>query len=128
MEDTPAAMRSLDVIVHASTAREPFGMVIIEGMACGKAVIVSPAGGAGELCIDGEDALTHVTGDPADLARQIQRLATDHQLRRRLGVAGRAVAVRRFAGDRLARELVAVYRSAGVMRSRRLRRRPLCRW
>jgi glycosyltransferase involved in cell wall biosynthesis len=112
VEDTPAAMRSLDVIVHASTAPEPFGMVIIEGMACGKAVIVSPTGGAGELCIDGEDALAHAPGDAADLARQIQRLASDEQLRRRLGTAGRAVAVRRFAGDRLARELVTVYRSA----------------
>ncbi len=45
VEDVPAAMRSLDVIVHASTDPEPFGMVIIEGMACGKAVIASPGRG-----------------------------------------------------------------------------------
>ena len=90
LEDTPAAMRSLDVIVHASTAPEPFGMVIIEGMACGKAVIASQAGGAAELFIDGEDALAHRPGDAAALARQIQRLASDGQLRRRLGDGGRA--------------------------------------
>jgi glycosyltransferase involved in cell wall biosynthesis len=114
VDDTPSAMRALDVIVHASTSPEPFGMVIIEGMACGKAVIVSPTGGAGELCIDGEDALAHVPGDAADLARQIQRLASNAQLRQRLGEAGRAVAVRRFAGDRLASELIGAYRSAAV--------------
>ncbi|MGB6946352.1 MAG: glycosyltransferase family 4 protein [Bryobacteraceae bacterium] len=113
LEDTPAAMRSLDVIVHASTAREPFGMVIIEGMACGKSVIASQAGGAAELFVDGEDALGHPPGDAAALARQIQRLASDGQLRSRLGNAARAVAARRFAGQRLAGELLAAYRAGG---------------
>jgi glycosyltransferase involved in cell wall biosynthesis len=113
LKDTAAAMRSLDVIVHASTAPEPFGMVIIEGMACGKPVIVSPTGGAGELFIDGEDALGHAPGDPADLARQIQRLAMDDGLRLRLGTAARAMAERRFTGERLANELLTVYRSVG---------------
>ena len=113
LEDTPAAMRSLDVIVHASTAREPFGMVIIEGMACGKPVIASQAGGAAELFVDGEDALGHPPGDAAALARQIQRLASDGQLRVRLGTAARAVAVQRFTGERLAGELLSAYRAAG---------------
>lgn len=111
LKDTPAAMRSLDVIVHASTAPEPFGMVIIEGMACGKPVIVSPTGGAGELFIEGEDALGHTPGDPADLARQIQRLANDPGLRFRLGAAARAVAEQRFTGERLASELLTVYQA-----------------
>ena len=30
-DDVPAALRSLDIVVHASTAPEPFGMVIAEG-------------------------------------------------------------------------------------------------
>ena len=49
VEDTAEAMRALDVVVHASTRPEPFGMVIVEGMACGKAVLASGAGGSGEL-------------------------------------------------------------------------------
>jgi glycosyltransferase involved in cell wall biosynthesis len=110
LDDIPAAMRSLDVIVHASTEPEPFGMVIIEGMACGKAVIVSKAGGAAELLIDGEDALGHAPGDVAALAYQIQRLASDQQLRQRLGAAARVVVAQRFSGERLAGELLAVYR------------------
>ena len=40
------AIRALDVVVHASTSPEPFGLVIAEAMACGRAVIVSDAGGA----------------------------------------------------------------------------------
>jgi glycosyltransferase involved in cell wall biosynthesis len=111
LEDVPAAMRSLDIIVHASTQPEPFGMVIIEGMACGKPVIASTAGGAAELYVDGESALAHQLGDPAALAQQIERLALDPQLRQRLGTAGRVVAQRRFHGERLANELLTVYRA-----------------
>jgi len=111
IEDTAAAIRSLDIVVHASTQPEPFGMVIIEGMACGKSVIVSQAGGAAELFVDGEDALGHAPGDPAALARQIQRLASDEQLRQRLGSAARRVAVQNFHGERLASELLLVYRT-----------------
>ena len=111
LEDTPAAMRSLDVIVHASTEPEPFGMVIIEGMACGRAVIASQAGGAAELFVDGESALAHPPGDSAELARQIERLSRDEGLRRSLGQAGRANAEKMFDGKRLADELRAVYAS-----------------
>jgi glycosyltransferase involved in cell wall biosynthesis len=110
IEDTPAAMRSLDIIVHASTQPEPFGMVIVEGMACGKAVIASQAGGASELFTDGENALAHKPGDSSGLARQIERLSLDKPLRDALGKSGRASAERLFHGKRLVRELLAFYR------------------
>jgi glycosyltransferase involved in cell wall biosynthesis len=111
LEDIPAAMRSLDIIVHASTQPEPFGMVIIEGMACGKAVIASQAGGAEELFVEDQDALGHAPGDAAALAHQIERLASDLPLRQRLGARARQVAVKRFQGETLASELLAVYRT-----------------
>jgi glycosyltransferase involved in cell wall biosynthesis len=110
LEDTPAAMRSLDVIVHASTQPEPFGMVIIEGMACGRAVIASQAGGAAELFVDGENALAHPPGDAAALARQIVRLSRDEGLRSKLGSAGRTTAAIHYHGKRLAAELLDLYR------------------
>ena len=112
LEDPSAAMRSLDVIVHASTQAEPFGMVIIEGMACGKPVIASQAGGAAELFVDGENALGHVPGDSAGLARQLERLSGDAQLRNRLGEAGRATVERHYQRKRLAEQLAIVYREA----------------
>jgi glycosyltransferase involved in cell wall biosynthesis len=111
LSDTAAAMRSLDVIVHASTEPEPFGMVIAEGMACGKAVIACQAGGASELFVDGENALAHSPGDVDGLAAQILLLASNEELRRQLGKAGRAVAEQLYSGKRLAQELLAVYRN-----------------
>jgi glycosyltransferase involved in cell wall biosynthesis len=109
VEDTPGAMRSLDVIVHASTDPEPFGMVIIEGMACGKAVIASQAGGASELFQDGNNALGHEPGDVVALQQQLLRLIGNPDLRCRLGRAGRATVERSFEGSRLARQLLSVY-------------------
>jgi glycosyltransferase involved in cell wall biosynthesis len=110
LEDSPAAMRCLDVVVHASTQPEPFGMVIIEGMACGKAVIASQGGGATELFTDGENAVAHLPGDPAELARQIERLSRDEGLRKKLGKAGRETVERHYHGRRLAGELLELYR------------------
>jgi len=112
LSDTAAAMRSLDIVVHASTKPEPFGMVIAEGMACGKAVIASQAGGAAELFSDGHDAVGHPPGDAAALARQIGCLASDHALRGHLGAAGRQTAERLFHRERLTSGLLEVYREA----------------
>jgi glycosyltransferase involved in cell wall biosynthesis len=110
LEDTPAAMRSLDIVVHASTQPEPFGMVIIEGMACGRAVIASQSGGAAELFTDGENALGHPSGNSAALLRQIERLSQDREWRSALGKAGRTTVELHYHGRRLAAELLELYR------------------
>lgn len=108
--DRPAqAMRALDVVVHASTQPEPFGLVIAEGMACGRAVIVSEAGGAAELVEEKVNALTHQPGDAQELAERIVELATDSNLRAKLGTAGRITAERRFDRSRLSQELIPIY-------------------
>ena len=102
-------MRSLDILVHASTQPEPFGLVIVEGMACGRAVIVSEAGGAMELIEAGINALGHPPGDAVRLSERLTELATDPGLRARLGKAGRATAEQRFNRTRLAGELIPIY-------------------
>lgn len=107
--DTAAAMRSLDIVVHASTKPEPFGMVIVEGMASGKAVLAASAGGASELFTDGVDALGHVPGDAAMLSERIALLASDDELRRRLGREGRRTAQRVYHRRRLVGELLGLY-------------------
>jgi glycosyltransferase involved in cell wall biosynthesis len=111
--ERPASLlRALDVVVHASTQPEPFGLVIAEAMACGRAVVVSAAGGAAELIEDGVDALTHPPGDVDALAAVIARAAADTDLRRRLGQQARQSAEQRFDGDRFARGFIDVYSRA----------------
>ena len=124
VEDAAAAMRSLDIVVHASTEPEPFGMVIIEAMACEKALIASQAGGASELFVDCEDALAHPPGDSEALAHRIRRLAGDVELRQRLGKAGRAKTECHFHRTRLAKELLSTYRGLSNLSDPRLHVNP----
>ncbi len=112
VDSVDGVMRALDVVVHASTRPEPFGLVIAEAMACGRAVITSGTGGAAELVRDGIDAVTHRPGDPADLASRIERLVDDAPLRARLGRAARDTAVRRFDAARLGDEFAGTYEAA----------------
>ncbi len=114
VDSVDGAMRALDVVVHASTLPEPFGLVIAEAMASGRAVITSGAGGAGELVRDGVDAVTHRPGDVADLASRIEMLAADAPLRARLGRAARDTAADRFDAVRLAGEFASTYEAAGA--------------
>jgi glycosyltransferase involved in cell wall biosynthesis len=109
--DRPAAaMRSLDIVVHASTRPEPFGRVIVEAMACSRPVITTAIGGAAELIDAGRNALTFRMGDPADLAQRITQLAGNAELRKQLGAAGRKTAVEKFDRQRLGSQLAGIYR------------------
>ncbi len=114
--DNPAAvMRSLDIVVHASTEPEPFGLVIVEAMACGKAIVVSECGGVSEIVQDHVNALTHKPGDSTALADRIRELAMAPDLRARLGETARSTAKQRFGRERFADQFVKIYtRLAGV--------------
>jgi glycosyltransferase involved in cell wall biosynthesis len=114
--NTADAMRALDVVVHASTEPEPFGLVIAEGMACGRAVIVSAAGGAAEIIQSGVNALTHEPGDAVGLAERIRSLVSDTTLRARVGAAAREAAERAFGRARLVGQLHSVYQTLAVGR------------
>lgn len=112
ISDSAAAMRSLDIVVHASTDPEPFGLVIAEGMACAKPVVVSGSGGAAEIAESGANALVHQPGNANELSQCIAQLARDAGLRARLGERGRHVAEQRFTRRRVAQEFTPIYEAA----------------
>jgi glycosyltransferase involved in cell wall biosynthesis len=115
MADAAQAMRALDVVVHASTDPEPFGLVIAEGMACARPVVVSCAGGAAEITTPGADALAYAPGDAVQLSECLRSLVIDAALRQRLGDAGRTTAERVFDRGRLAIDMTPIYEGlAGV--------------
>jgi glycosyltransferase involved in cell wall biosynthesis len=109
VEDVPAAMRGLDVVVHASTEPEPFGLAIVQAMACGRPVVTTAVGGARELIVPEENALAVPPVDSAALARAIDRLAAEPALRARLAQAGRVNVERHFSRVYLAEKAVAFY-------------------
>ena len=109
VEEPAHAYRSLDIVVHASTEPEPFGLSIAEAMACGRAVIISDAGGAREVAEPERSCLGHTPGDVPGLARQMSRLLDDQGLRERLGEAAAGAVRERFSPQRFAESLRGVY-------------------
>jgi len=109
LADPVQAYRALDIVVHASTRPEPFGRTIVEAMSCGRAVIISRAGGAAELFDDGVDAIGITPGDAQQLAEKILKQAKEKAVRDSLGVAARATAATRFDRKRLGPQLFRMY-------------------
>jgi glycosyltransferase involved in cell wall biosynthesis len=111
VDDSASAIRALDIVVHASTQPEPFGLAVAEAMACGRPVVVSNTGGVSEIIADDETALTYAPGDAMALADRVLKLARDRHLRREIGKAARSSAERRFERGRLSAEISTVYDS-----------------
>jgi glycosyltransferase involved in cell wall biosynthesis len=99
----------LDVLVHCSVTPEPFGQVVLEGMAAGLAVVASAAGGPAEVITSGVDGILTPPGDVGELAGALRRLHDDWGLRAQLGAAAQERS-RDFTPERSAQQLLAVYR------------------
>lgn len=96
--------------------QEPMGIVNVEAMAAGKAVIASRTGGVPEIVLQDQTGLLVTPGDEAALAGAIHALGTDTALRERLGRAGLERA-ELFTWDAIARSYRAIYDR--VLRDRR---------
>lgn len=78
----------LDVLVNASDP-EPFGIVLLEAMSRGVAVVAVDAGGPAELIEHGRTGLLARSGDPEALAEALEPLLVSQPRRASLGAAGR---------------------------------------
>jgi glycosyltransferase involved in cell wall biosynthesis len=107
--DIPRVMAALDVVVHCSVEPEPFGRVVIEGMAAGRPVVAVAAGGVLEVVTDGVTGVLVPPGDPETMAAALVGLLKDPVRAARLAMAGRADAVLRFSLEEHARQVEQVY-------------------
>lgn len=85
--DAGPYIRRMDILVNASDP-EPFGIVILEGMARGVAVVAVDSGGPAEFVQDGETGVLARSGSPEALADAIERLLVSEELRGRIARAG----------------------------------------
>jgi glycosyltransferase involved in cell wall biosynthesis len=114
-ERLPSLLKALDVLVLPSVTmlpmhREQFGRVLAEAMAAGVPVIGSTSGALPEVI---EDAgLIVPERDAAALARALQSVLTDTELRRSLAERGLQRARAHFAWPRVAEQTLELFRSA----------------
>lgn len=87
--DRDRVYRDLDILV-APAVSEPFGLTVPEAGAYGLPVAAARSGAFPELIDDGRTGLLFEPGNAQDLARVLERLVRDADLRRRLGKAARA--------------------------------------
>jgi starch synthase len=94
---------------------EPLGIVNLEAMACGTAVVASAVGGIPEVVADGTTGLLvpYEERDPqafeSGLAQALNRLVADPAEAARMGAAGRERSEREFGWDTVARRTADVY-------------------
>jgi len=107
--DIPNLMASLDVLVHSSSSPEPFGIVVIEGMAAGKPVIATRAGGVLDIIKDDDNGLLVPVGDDRSMAEAILTLARCPDLAARLGAKARQRVMARFTVTQYTQTVQAIY-------------------
>jgi glycosyltransferase involved in cell wall biosynthesis len=93
--DAVDLVRRCDIAVHCSQ-REPFGLVLIEAMACGVPVVAADVQGPREILRHGETGFLIDPANPAAYAATLSALLSDAALRQRIGSAGREAASQRF--------------------------------
>jgi glycosyltransferase involved in cell wall biosynthesis len=106
-----AAWQRCAIGVVPSVWAEPFGIVVIEAMSGGCAVVASAVGGIPEIVDDGVNGVLVPGGDPAALATALQALIDDPTRRTELGAAARQRAAR-YRAEVVVSEIEAVYQRA----------------
>ncbi len=104
----PDVLFDLDISVTTNRT-EPFGIVHIESLASGTPLVAYNSGGPAEILERGGGIL--VDGGSEEMAEQIFRIISDHDLRRSLSLAGRAAAEKYFSIDAMGEQHYTFYQN-----------------
>jgi len=115
--DAGPYIERMDVLVNASDP-EPFGIVILEGMARGVAVMAVNSGGPAEFVQDGQTGVLARSGQPGALADALEPLLASAQLRERIGRVGRERFLEEFTTAAMRTRFFAEFEKVLAARSR----------
>ncbi|MGI4791129.1 MAG: glycosyltransferase family 4 protein [Janthinobacterium lividum] len=108
-DDVPKLMPQIDIVVHASILGEPFGQVVIEGMAAGKPLVATDGGALPEIVVPGETGYLVAMGSAEEMASALETLLSDPVQARAMGEFGKIRVERLFTISHTARKMEAVY-------------------
>lgn len=111
--DVERLLDEADALVLPSLS-EGLPLVVLEAMACARAVVATAVGGTPEAVVHRQTGLLVEPGSASGLADALGQLRADAGLRRRLGLAGRERAARLFRAERMAARTLAVLEAAAL--------------
>jgi glycosyltransferase involved in cell wall biosynthesis len=106
--DVPRLLASCDVVV-LSSINEGLPVAALEAMAASRPVVASAVAGTLEAVVDGETGLLVPEGDPESLAAALRSVLDDRAQAMRMGAAGRARVVAKFAQQEMVDRVSSVY-------------------
>jgi len=112
-QDLPAYFALIDVLALPSR-RDGLPNALLEGMACGRAVVATPVGGIPDAVTDGENGLLVPVNDSSALENSIEALLSDKALAEKYGQAARSTIVNKFTPNAELDGNLQVYRRLGL--------------
>lgn len=109
--DEVATIFDASGVVCIPSHREPYGMVVLEAMAAGRAVVATAEGGP-KFLLDDDGARFVPVGDPGALATQLTSLIADDELLARMGASNRRRVENKFSLTAMVNSLEQVYEAA----------------
>ena len=108
VHDGERVLNGLDVYV-LSSVDEGMNLTLLEAMGTALPVIATAVGGNPEVVTSGETGLTVPALQPAAMAEAMETLARDRELRRAMGVRGRARVEEAFSQRRTLEDYMSLY-------------------
>jgi glycosyltransferase involved in cell wall biosynthesis len=105
----PNLYNNADIVVYPTVGEEPYGLVPLEAMSCGRPVVASRSGGIVETIIDGTTGYIVEKDDPEALSEKVAKLLNDRTDSRRFGDAGRQHVERNFSANAYTSDLLRRY-------------------
>lgn len=109
VDDVPALLHDLDVVVQPSIYPEGLGQSVLEAMMAGKPVVASAAGGLTELIDDGATGRLVAPGDASQLGKAISDLLSNPSLATEMGHRARERALAHYDIRETCRAVESVY-------------------
>lgn len=107
--DMPGAYAKCHIVAFPTMYGEGVPTVLLEALACGRAVVATDVPGCRDVITHGVSGLLVPARNVEALAEAIETLFLDKELRNKMGTAGREIAMKQFSISKVNRETLAVY-------------------
>jgi len=109
-KDMPSVYNAAEFCIYPSCFEEPFGLAMLESMACAKPIIVSKAGGMPEVIQNGVNGFIVEMGNERELAEKCLLLLRNPALSSKIGRQGRVMVEKRWAKQVMTRSTIDIYK------------------